>query len=108
MTGENWGTQRHMMIHHYDESSSPELLILINMENVTIDFQLPEGRTWGRLIDTQAWFDTPTNSSEPEGSFSQDPTMDPFKSWNISLNNPYETEAAYGVQPFSIVVLEEQ
>jgi len=108
MTGENWGTQRHIMIHHYDEASSPELLILINMENVTIDFNLPEGRTWGRLIDTQAWFDTPTNSSEPEGSFSQDPTMDPFKSWNISLNNPYETEATYGVQPFSIVVLEAQ
>ena len=26
-------SQRHIMIHHYDDSSSPELLILLNMEN---------------------------------------------------------------------------
>ena len=73
-----------------------------------MDFTLPEGRDWARLVDTQSWFDSPNNSEEPEGVFTEDPTRDPYQSWNISLDNPAEVGASYGVQPFSIVILEEQ
>ena len=108
MSGENWSSQRHIMLHHYADSTTPELLILINMEAGTVDFTLPEGRNWGRLIDTQAYFDAPTNGDEMEGIFTNDPTLDPYESWNITLDDPETVGQSYGVQPFSIVVLEEQ
>jgi glycogen operon protein len=107
MTTENWSSQRHLMIHHYAEAETPELLVLINMESGPVDFTLPEGRSWGRIIDTQAWFDTPTNGDEPEGTLSEDPTQDPYQSWNISLDAPLAVEGAYNAQSFSMVVLEE-
>jgi len=110
MSGEEWGSQRHMMIHHYaEEASTGELVILINMENYTVDFALPEGRNWFRVVDTQPWFDQPTDNSEPAGFLSDDPTRDPYRSWNIELDDPNPvSDARYGVQPFSIVILEER
>ena len=109
MSGEEWGSQRHLMIHHYSEASTGEIVILINMENYTIDFTLPEGRNWSRVVDTQAWFDQPTDASEPNGYLSEDPTRDPYRSWNIELNDPPAvTDSRYGAQPFSMVILEER
>ena len=88
MSGDEWGSQRHLMVHHYAEASTGELLILINMENSTVNFTLPEGRNWHRIVDTQVWFDQPTNDSEPSGYLSEDPTRDPYRSWNIEMDNP--------------------
>ena len=79
------------------------------MENSTVNFTLPEGRNWHRIVDTQAWFDQPTNDSEPSGYLSEDPTRDPYRSWNIEMDNPQPVnEGSYGAQGFSIVILEER
>jgi glycogen operon protein len=53
----DWNS-RHLMIHYYDASAGPELVVLINLERGPVTYQLPGGRTWERLIDTQGWFDS--------------------------------------------------
>ncbi len=53
-----WDSKQ-LMIHYHDASYGPELLVLINMEPRAVEFTLPEGRKWTRLIDTQAYFDSP-------------------------------------------------
>jgi glycogen operon protein len=54
-----WDSKQ-LMIHYYDVSFGPELVVLINMEPRAVEFTLPQvaGRTWKRLIDTQAYFDS--------------------------------------------------
>ena len=54
-----WDSKQ-LMIHYYDTSFGPELVVLINMEPRAVEFTLPQvpGRTWKRLIDTQAYFDS--------------------------------------------------
>lgn len=108
MTGDEWGRNRHVMLHHYGEADTPELVTLINFESGSVNFTLPEGRDWGRVIDTQSWFDTPADASESGGFLSEDSTRDPYISWNIETVDPELTGASYDVQPFSIVVLEAQ
>ena len=49
MRDDQWGSQRHLMMHYYRDGASdyedkPELLILLNMERGQVDFTLPEGR----------------------------------------------------------------
>ena len=73
-----------------------------------VSFTLPEDRNWVRIVDTQPWFDVPTNGSEPEGILSTDPTIDPYRSWNIELQEPEEVGSSYDAQPFTIVILEQQ
>lgn len=95
MQASDWGN-RHIMIHYYDQSFGPELLILINMEGRQVDFTLPTGRTWRRIIDTQHFFDR-------EEEFA--PTRDPFLSANITVDAPETiTGTSYGVYTRSIVV----
>ncbi len=93
--GPNWQS-RHVMQHYYDESAGPELLVLYNFERGPVDFTLPEGRTWTRVIDTQAYFDNTEFLSQQE----QD---------NISYNIGYPGEdplgPTYGVPGTTIVVL---
>jgi glycogen operon protein len=108
MTGENWSSQRHMMVHHYGESESPELVTLLNFENEAVEFTLPESRQWVRVIDTQAWYDTPADASESSGFLTEDPSRDPYQSWNIGPANPEAVTGSYTAQPFTIVVLEAQ
>ncbi len=109
MGADDWSTKRHMMLHYYTDASyaGPELTILINMETSTVDFTLPEGRRWGRIVDTQAWFDTPGDDGSGEGYFSEHSTADPYLSQNIRLASPIEVDGSYGVAPSSIVILEQ-
>lgn len=114
LTGDQWGSQRHMAMHYYrngDErfEDKPELLILVNMERGDVTFSLPEGRTWVRLIDTQSWFDRPgTIGDAEEGWFAENPSRDPYLSANIELDAPTAVEGnTYGVPANTIVVLEE-
>jgi len=53
----DWGGKQ-LAINYLDKSKGPELSILINMGQGATDFMLPPGRTWRRLVDTQAYFDT--------------------------------------------------
>ncbi len=108
LTSDEWSSKRHLMVHHYGDEQGPELAILINMETGPVSFTLPEGRNWVRIVDTQPWFDVPTNGSEPEGLLSTDPTIDPYRSWNIELQEPEEVGSSYDAQPFTIVILEQQ
>ena len=96
----NWGGKA-LMLHYYDKAQGPELAILINMEGGNVDFTLPAGLTWKRLLDTQQYFDLPQTLS--------DAGLDKRKSANITLAAPMAiTTATYGVPTRSIVVLEAQ
>lgn len=103
---------RILMIHYYaagDFIDKPELAILINMSNEDVNFTLPTGRDWGRIMDTQSYFDVDGSNDEPEGFFNDNEGINLRKSANIQLDNPREiTDASYEVKPFSIVILEEQ
>ena len=92
--GENtdWAN-RHIMIHYHDASRGPELAILINMERDWVEFTLPEGRVWRRLIDTQAHFEEMGEDARSSG--------------NITLDAPIEQlTPTYNVPGSTIVVFE--
>lgn len=114
MQGDQWGSQRHVAMHYVAEgeyADTPELIVLINMERGDVTFTLPEGRTWGRLLDTQSYFDMPATASErgSGGYFDDNPTLDPFLSANITLDNPVVLDDnSYTVPANTIVVLEQQ
>ncbi len=93
----NWGA-RHIMIHYHDASVGPEVAVLINMERDWVEFTLPEGRDWKRVVDTQAYFDDSEYLSE---------NADDLKvSHNVTLDAPLElTEPTYNVAGSSIVIL---
>ncbi len=106
-----WGA-RNMMMHYYDDGSigEPELLVLINFESSPIDFVLPEGRTWARVLDTQQYFDLPGTSEEPTGYFDEDLTLDPFENMNLILDpelRPVLETNSYTAMNQSIVILEQ-
>ena len=68
-----------LMMHYYaDEPIRIKLAILINLENRDIAFQLPEGRTWGRVVDTQAWFDIGDSTVSPAGLPATPPQIQPY------------------------------
>lgn len=105
-------TGRHVMIHYYDDGSweEPELAILINMEDESVTFELPSGRTWGRVVDTQSYYDLPGNMDESDydGYFNDNPDADPTQSANIWLDDPLAVSGSYTVPADTIVILEEQ
>ena len=90
---------RHVMIHYYDDTAGPELLILVNMERGDVAFTLPEGRSWGRLIDTQAWFDD---------GYLAEADVDARRSHNITVDAPEMVGGSYTAVGSSLVVLEAQ
>jgi glycogen operon protein len=94
----NWNGKA-LMIHYHDAARGPELAILINMEQGSVDFTLPQGRAWQRLLDTQSYFDLPatlTTLGKPQR-----------KSANIDLDAPLPVPGAvYGVPARSMVVLQ--
>ena len=92
----DWGV-RHFAIHYYDASVGPEIEILINMEGRDVQYQLPDGEPWKKVVDSQAWFDD-TTYIESAG--------EPRRSHNIELDNPDSVaDGTYTVTARSIVVL---
>lgn len=108
---EIWGG-RHLMLHYYDDGNwdEPELAILINLEDEAVTFSLPSGRTWGRVVDTQQYYDIPGSLDEEsyDGYFGDFPDADPTSSANIWLTDPEAVTGSYEVAAGSIVILEEQ
>ncbi|MFL5321224.1 MAG: glycogen debranching protein [Myxococcaceae bacterium] len=114
----NWDGKS-IMIHYYDKTKGPELAILVNMEETDVPFTLPAGRTWKRVIDTQAYFDRniPAGLTDCEkqylarhkdiltGHLEKNPTLDKTVSYNLESNDPVPN-APYGLPPRTIVVLE--
>ena len=86
------------MQHYYDDSEGRQLVVLLNMEvSDTVEFTLPEGVTWHRVLDTQQYFDSEAFLAEQDSTISH----------NIALDAPEPiTGATYGVMPRSVVVLE--
>lgn len=92
---------RHLAIHYWDGTVGPELYILINFEAGDVAFQLPTGRSWHRVVDTQTWFDSE--------DYFQSSGADRKRSANIERVAPEPiTDADYTVKPESIVILEDR
>lgn len=85
----------------------PELHVIWNQETVPVTYQLPAG-SYGVLVDTQRWFDTPGKSGEPAGWFDENPDADPFASRNVTLDDPAIVSGQYTLEPRSAVVLVKQ
>ena len=110
MSESDWGGKS-LMIHYYKDGEwdQPEIVIMINMDRGGQNFTLPTGRTWQRILDTQAFFDTGDISGEPDGYFSDADDVNRSQSANITLDNPRLIEdSSYYVAGSSIVILEEQ
>jgi isoamylase len=83
----------------------PELFVIINMERGPVDFTLPPGRTWTKLIDTQRWFDFENPDSDQD--FFESTGADTRVSHNSNLDDPETiTGATYSAADSSIVILE--
>jgi glycogen operon protein len=79
------------------------------MERGDVTFTLPTGRTWGRILDTQTWYDLPANANEEGGYFSENPEADPYLSANITLTAPVVIDGGtYTVPANSIAIFAEQ
>ncbi len=94
----NWGGKS-LMLHYYDKTRGPELLIMINGETGNTDFTLPTGRMWRRVVDTQQYFDLP-DTLTMQGK----PARTSNNIW--PENAELITGATYGVPQRSIVILE--
>ena len=102
---------RHLQLHYADTRgvAEPELVVLINMEDAPVTFQLPTGAAWARVVDTQAYFDLPGQSGEPTGWFDDQLDVDPFLTANASVTAPVSLpEGNYQVAARSIVILEQE
>jgi isoamylase len=66
-----------------------EIFMVLNLDTGSVNFTLPGGRTWQRVIDTQAYFEGDSGES---GNFFQEPVI---------------AGASYDVQAHSIVVFQE-
>jgi glycogen operon protein len=105
-----WGS-KHIQMHYADTQGTGhrELVVLINMEQDAVNFQLPPEITWARVLDTQAYFDLPGMSGEPTGWFDENLDADPFVSANASVAAPVGLpDATYQVVARSMVILEQE
>jgi len=110
MSDGDWSS-RAVMIHYYDDGAGgwgPELAVLINMERYDIDFTLPGGRDWARIVDTQQYFDMPGDTNEADGFFTDNPDADPYLSKNITPDAQETVGSSYTVKGSSIVILEQR
>ncbi|MBI5479847.1 MAG: glycosyl hydrolase [Deltaproteobacteria bacterium] len=93
----NWGV-RHLMQHYYGTGADPQLLVLVNMEASTdVEFTLPAGVLWLRLVDTQQYFD--------DDAYFTSTGKDKKLSANVDLETPEAVSGTYTVKSRSIVVL---
>ena len=96
----DWGS-RNLMLHYNDPSAGPEIVIALNMQRDQVEYTLPNGRTWERVMDTQAYFDSTAFLSENAEDLRQ--------TYNIALDEPLVlTEPTYGVVGSSIAVFRAQ
>ena len=97
------------MMHYYNDGSrsEAELVILINMNPSSVDFTLPSGRSWARILDTQAYFDLDGDHNEPTGYFNST-EADSRKTANVSLENDTIVGTTYSLPGFSIAILEQR
>jgi len=91
----DWGS-RHLAIIH-NANNQPKIAVLLNMEPSEVSFALPAG-TWGRVLDTQKWFDS--------AAFFQQSGTPTDRSSNIDPGQAVTVTGSYGVAPSSIVILE--
>jgi glycogen operon protein len=91
---------RTMMMHYYDSSFGRQLAVLINGGDASVNFTLPSGVKWGRIIDTQSYFDTADYVDASKAG--------PLASSNITPDQPTIVSGTYGVASRSMVVLEQQ
>jgi isoamylase len=97
----SWDGQT-LQIHYYDDGGDwpAELTILFNMSHDQVDFTLPTGRSWARVVDTQAYWDDAWLASNPD--------LDSRVSANIELASPELVGESYGVPGKSIVILRDE
>jgi len=96
MAPTDWSS-RHTMMHFWDASRGPEVVVLINMESTPVTFVLPDGKPWIRRIDTNAYFDTsPAVDESPKASL------------NVRLDDSVTASGTYNVPPRVMVVLTRQ
>jgi isoamylase len=93
----NWSSKQ-LMIHYYDKTKGPELAILFNGESFDVPFTLPAGRTWTRVVDTQAYWDEQATLTTQ--------MLPARKSNNIWLSAPVQVTGAYTLKPRTVVILE--
>ena len=99
-TGDPDWNRRHLAMHYYDGSFGPELFIVVNMERGPVTFTLPAGRTWLRVLDTQAWFDS--------DAYIGGNGLDAQSNHNIDRNPAEVMPATYDVAGSSIAVFKAQ
>jgi len=88
---------RALMQHYYDTGDNPELLVLINMDPWNqVEFTLPAGRVWLRVVDTQMYFDSDAFFAEGHSK---------TESSNVELETPEAVTEVYGVSSRSLVIL---
>lgn len=89
--------RRFVMQHYYDEAAGKQIVVLINMHpSDTIEFKLPEGPVWQRVVDTQLYFDTPPYLDDLDSRASQNFAAEPIPI----------PDGRYGASSRSIVILE--
>jgi isoamylase len=89
---------RHLAMHYYSDDGRDELLVLINLERRDVNFRLPEGRTWRRVVDTQRWFDDPAYRAETGAPDDRSSNID-------RVAGPTISDGSYTVKDSSIVIL---
>ena len=95
----DWNT-RHVMQHYYGTNQETEWAILWNFESTDVEFELPSGRDWMRVVDTQAYFDGE--------EFFETTERDPQTSANVDLDSEELLGQSYVVKSQSVVVLRGQ
>ena len=90
------------MIHYYDASAGPEVAVLINMTRESRSFQIPGGRNWFRVLDTQSWWDD--NAFLLDEAAPSD--RDLRRTYNIWNEDAAQVETRVDLVGSSIVILE--
>jgi glycogen operon protein len=93
----DWNSKQ-LMMHYWDKSKGPEIALLVNGEGFDVSFTLPGGRTWNRVVDTQAYWD--------EASTLTSLSLPARKSNNIWLESSEPVSGQYTLKPRSMVILE--
>ena len=91
-----------LMIHYFDAEAGPEVAVLINMSLETRSFQLPEGRQWFRVLDTQSWWDDQDFLMDAAAPSDRDQRRS-YNAWN---EDAAQVAGAVDLPAHSIVIVE--